>query len=115
MSAYSLPIRAGDLKRQITIQSRVAGKDSFGQSSVAWVDFVSTRAAITPLQGNELVTAQAQFAEISHHVEIRLRPGITASMRILYQGRIFNILSVIDDFTAHRRLVLMCSEGLNQG
>lgn len=115
MSGYSVPIRAGDLKRQIVIQSRSTGKDSFGQSAVTWTNMVTTRAAITPLSGNELIAAQAQFAETTHHIEIRYRTGITAAMRAIYQGRVFNILSVIDDFTAHRRLVLVCSEGLNQG
>jgi SPP1 family predicted phage head-tail adaptor len=36
-------------------------------------------------------------------------------MRVIYQGRVFDIQSVIDVDTQHRRLALMCSEGLNQG
>lgn len=112
---YQTPIRAGDLVRQIVIQRRSASKDSFGQESTAWVDVVVTRASIEPLSGYELVAAQAQFAETSHRIEIRYRPGITAAMRAVYQTRVFNILAVMDDFTAHKKLVLLCSEGLNQG
>ena len=48
-------------------------------------------------------------------VVIRYRPGIVAPMRLLYEGAIFNILSVLDDFTRHRKLTLLCSEGLTRG
>jgi SPP1 family predicted phage head-tail adaptor len=48
-------------------------------------------------------------------VVIRYRSGVLPAMRVIYQGRVFDIQSVIDVDTQHRRLALMCSEGLNQG
>lgn len=107
---------AGDLTRRITIQQRQTGQDTFGQQLAGWVDLLTCWAEITPLSGRELMAAQAMQAETTHEIVIRYRPGITAAMRVLYQGRIFEIKAPpIDESTLHRRLTLLCAEGLTQG
>jgi len=109
-------VRSGDFNRRITIQRRSsATPNGFGQASQTWADVLSCWARIEPLSGRELELAQATHAEVTHLVEILYRPGITAAMRAVYQGRVLNVLSVIDPDTAHITLELLCSEGLNQG
>lgn len=108
-------VRGGDFNRRVTIQQRGAAKDGFGQATQTWTDLLSCWARIEPLSGRELVMAQAQNAEVTHLVEIIYRPTITAAMRVVYQGRIFNVLSVIDPDMAHVSLELLCSEGINKG
>lgn len=109
-------VRAGDFNRRITIQQHSSSTpDGFGQASQTWSDLLSCWARIEPLSGRELVLAQAQNAEVTHLVEIFYRPTVTAAMRVVYQGRIFNVLSVIDPDMAHVSLELLCSEGLNKG
>ena len=109
-------IRTGDLRRRITIQQRSSETaDSFGQASTSWTDVVSTWADIQPMSGRELQAAQAQQSEVTHQVEIRYRAGVLPRMRVSYQTRVFDIQSVIDVGMQHRRLTLMCSEGLTQG
>lgn len=109
------PVRAGDFNRRVTIQSRSTTKDSFGEAQQTWSTVITCWARIEPLSGRELVLAQAINAEVTHLVEIFYRPTVTAAMRVVYQGRVFNIVSVIDPDTAHISLELLCSEGLNQG
>lgn len=113
MSGASL--RSGDLRRRVTIQQRTATQDTFGQSSVTWTDLFSCWADIQPMNGRELLAAQAQQFEVTHQVVIRWRSGVTPAMRVVYQGRFMDVQSVIDVDTQHRRLTLMCSEGLNRG
>jgi SPP1 family predicted phage head-tail adaptor len=108
-------MRAGDLRRQIKIQQRSTAQDTLGQPVLTWTDVCTTWADIQPLSGRELELAQAINAEVNHQVTIRYRTGITAAMRVLYQGRIFNIQAVMDVDTRHKELQLMCSEGLNNG
>ena len=108
-------IPAGALCRRITLQQRSATLDSWGQQVTTWSDLVTAWASIEPLEGRELVTAQALRAETTHKVTIRYRAGITTAMRIVYQGRIFNILSSLDDAMNHVMLQMLCSEGLNEG
>lgn len=108
-------MRSGTLNRQITLQQRVATVDTFGQRSLTWVDVAPTWAEIAPLTGRELEAAQAIHSEVSHQVTIRYRPGVTAAMRAVYQGRFFQIQAVLDTDTRHEQMLLMCSEGTNDG
>lgn len=106
---------AGKLDRRITIQQRSTSKDTFGQESVTWSDRLSCWAKIEPLSGRELELGQAVASEVSHRVTVLYRAGITSAMRVLYQGRYFDIHGVLDVETAHVVLELLCGEGLNQG
>lgn len=108
-------MRPGELRRQVQIQQRNSTQDSFGQRVQTWATVATTWADIQPLSGRELETAQAVRSEVTHTVVIRYRPGVTAAMRVVYQGRYFNVLSVIDVDTRHKVMQLLCSEGLNDG
>lgn len=109
-------MRTGNLRRRISIQRKDMTQDSYGQPSLTWVSVADTWADIQPLSGRELEIAQAINAEVSHQVTIRHREGITAAMRIVYQGRYFNITSPpLDVDMRHKEIQLMCSEGLNDG
>jgi SPP1 family predicted phage head-tail adaptor len=108
-------VRSGDLRRRITIQSRDSQQDTFGQQSTSWVDVLSCWAQISPANGREQLAGDAQQAETTHRITIRYRPGITAAMRVVYEGRLLEVTSVLDDEMQHRKLQLMCSEGLAPG
>lgn len=108
-------MRAGDLRRRISIQRRNTTQDTFGQAIPTWMDVVVCWAGIEPLAGRELVTAQAVNAEITHQVVIRYRTGITPAMRVLYGTRFFNILSILNVDERNRQLTLGASEGLTKG
>ena len=106
---------SSELTRRVTIQSRPTGRGILGDQSTAWTDLVKCWAGIEQLQGRELSLAQAINSEVTHKVTMRYRAGITAAQRVVYQGRVFNVLDVLDPETAHVALELMCSEGLNEG
>lgn len=108
-------MRAGDLRRRITLQTRSSTRDAAGEPAHTWTDTVTTWADIQPLSGRELELAQAISNEVSHQVTIRYRPGVTAAMRVVYQGNYFNILTVMDVDMQHKQLQMMCSQGLNSG
>lgn len=110
-----MTIRSGEFDRRISIQARGTTKDSFGQQVTTWTEVISCWARIRPMSGRELIAAQAVQAETTHRIEILYRPTVVPAMRAVYQGRIFNIESVIDDGTRHETLTLLCGEGLNQG
>ena len=108
-------MRAGTLRRQVLIQSRSSALDGFGQKVRAWTDLASVWADIQPLSGRELEVARAVQAEVTHQVTIRYRTGLSDLMRLVYQGRYFNVNSVIDTDTQHKQLLLLCTEGLDDG
>lgn len=109
-------MRAGELRRRVTIQQRVTTQDTFGGQSQTWADFAAhVPAAIEPLSGRELMTAQSTQSEVSHRITIRYLPGVTAAMRIVYQGRYFNISAVMNIEERNREMQILASEGLNNG
>jgi len=103
------------LRHRVTLQSRDNFKDGFGQQSAPWRDFLTVWADIQPASGNEQAAGEALNAVVTHTVRIRYRPGVTAAMRALYRGTVYDIKSVIDDDMRHKWLVMLCTEGLNEG
>ena len=108
-------MRAGDLRKRITFQMRVTTKDALGGQLGNWVDFATVWAEIRPLNSYELFRAQAIQSEISHEITIRYVPGITASMRAVYNGRIFNLSPPMNTNERNIELVIPATEGLNDG
>lgn len=111
----AIVLSPGELNRRITLQTRTSTQDTYGQAQDTWTDWATCWAKIESMSGNEMVAAQAINAELTHKVTIRYRPGVLASMRLLYGDRIFNIGSVVEPEAAHVSLELTCGEGLNRG
>lgn len=108
-------MQAGQLRKRVIIQQRSQTQDDYGQPLQTWTDVATVYAGIEPLNGRELLAAQAVNSEVSHNVTMRYRTGITPAMRLNYQGRLFNIHTILDENERHRMLTLQCSEGMNDG
>jgi SPP1 family predicted phage head-tail adaptor len=100
----------GTLNRRITIQQLTTGKDDEGFPTESWNDFYSCWAAVEPLKGREYFQAAAFNAENTVRFRIRYRSGIKPDMRIVYDKRVFDIISVIDINEAHKEIHLMAKE-----
>lgn len=112
---YATPLQAGTLNRAITIEQRSPAKDTFGHQIDTWTTFATTRASIEPLSGAQVVAAGAQLGETMVQVVMRWRPGVTASMRARYRDNLYSIVSVLDEYERHRKLSLLCQQGLKRG
>lgn len=108
-------MRGGHLRHSVTLQERTTDQDETGAQIETWADVATVWGAVEPLSGRELFTAQQVKAEVTAQITIRYRSGISATMRIVFEGRLYNILAVIDPEERHRELQLLCSEGLNDG
>ena len=113
-------IRAGQLSRRITLQQQSPSVDSYGQQVSAWTDVATVWASVEPSVGRELMAAQAVSLDQPTTITIRWQPlfaspKAVAAMRAVYNGRIFNIHSVENEFERNTVLTLIASEGLNDG
>ncbi|WP_042393521.1 MULTISPECIES: phage head closure protein [Clostridium] len=95
----------GKLNHRITFQ--IQNLDSEEEE---WNDIVTTWASINPISGREYYQAETINSDLTHKVRLRYRKGITPDMRILYKDRIFNIVSVINEYEKNAILQLMCRE-----
>ena len=95
----------GKLNHRITFQ--IQNLDSEEEE---WNDIVTTWASINPISGREYYQAETINSDLTHKIRLRYRRGITPDMRILYKDRIFNIVSVINEYEKNAILQLMCRE-----
>ena len=114
------PIGAGTLGRRIKIQRPSTVKDSLGAPSRTWIDVATVWADIQPLSGREAVIASRISAELTHQITVRYQsifdnPQLVAQYRVLYKSRIFNIHSAMNQEERNRVLILIASEGMNNG
>lgn len=117
-------LRAGALTRRITLQQRATTQDTFGGQSITWTDVATVWAAVEPLTGRELLSAQAVQSTVSHQITIRYQaqfadPKQMAQMRavMIKDGvtRLFNIHGSRDEGEKRQSIVLDAEEGLNDG
>lgn len=90
-------------------------QDSYGQPITTWPLYRRARAFIEPLNGRELFAAQQVNAETTTRMTIRYFAGLDPRMRIVHEGVIYNIHSIIDPEMRHAWLVIMCGSGVNLG
>ena len=111
-------MQAGRLNRRITLQSLTVAKGTSGGMTKTWVNVATgIAAAVRNLSGNErrATSAGGQVAEARTEFTIRYRAGVTAEMRVLYQGAVYNIRHVNDWMGKRESLVLTCDTGVNDG
>lgn len=103
-------MEAGKLRHRVTIQSKAATRDTYGEEVIIWTTVATVWAAVEPLQGREYLEARQVTAEVSTRIIIRRRSGILPEMRAVYGSRIYDILAVIEVDEARREMELMCQE-----
>ena len=104
-------IKASDLDREITIEQEALVTDSVGGKTSTWSQYSTPWAKILPISGSERYWAMKLEANITHSILIRYDSGITPKMRIIYNGREFQIRAVINVEEKDVYLRLHCEEG----
>lgn len=89
-------MRAGDLRHQIVIQKKTLTTDGMGGSTESWATHATVRAAIWPVSATERVANQQIEHEITHKIRIRYLSTVVPSMRISFDSRTFEIVSVVN-------------------
>jgi SPP1 family predicted phage head-tail adaptor len=112
------------LRHRIAIQEQVETQNSTtGAMSIAWENVVldsDTELSAVPAEvltgaGREFDQAGAIQGEIAARINLRWFPGLTQSMRIVWDSNIFNIRSIETDLTGRQEYRLKCVAGYNDG
>lgn len=106
---------AARLNKVVTIQSKVVTQDSEAGLVETWSTYAIERASIVPLNGSEYFQSQQFVNKINYRIRVRYskkNKSITPSMRVSWDGRLFDIESVINPMESNKEIILMCSERL---
>ncbi len=103
----------GRLNKRITFQQPFQDKqkkNEYGEPVDEWEDIKTVWAEIAPVSGNQFFAAKQINSEITHNVYIRYREGLKPNMRVLFKGRVFEILYIMNIKEENRLLQIYCKE-----
>jgi SPP1 family predicted phage head-tail adaptor len=103
-------MEAGRLRQRVTIQQKSVTRNSYEEEIVTWTDVAEVWAEVAPLVGREYLEARQTQADVSHKVRMRYRSGILEEMRVYFESRALEVVSVINVRELGKELVLMCRE-----
>ena len=106
-SKPNVPIlHAGELRyRAVFLQKQVQVKS--GVSTTQWLPAITCWCKVEPLSGREFWQAAAVNRENEVRFTIRYRNDVHPAMRILFEGRLYDITSVLDVDNRHSTLEIL--------
>jgi SPP1 family predicted phage head-tail adaptor len=84
----------GDLRHRITLQKFINEVNENGFETEVWQDYKTVWASVSNLSGKEYYQAAAVQVEKTVKFTIRYLYGISSDMRILFEGKQYNITSI---------------------
>jgi len=88
-------LNAGTLDKRITIQQVQQSQDGTGQPIETWSTLATVWAGIIDSRGDERFRAGQEGANVTRIFRVRYRSDLDEQMRILYDGRYYDIKSII--------------------
>lgn len=110
-------MQAQRYRHRVTIQRQVQTQDSnTGDIGIDWADvYADVPAEVLSGPGREVAADQTTIAETDARINFAWLPDVDQSMRVIWGGQPFNILSIDLDRTARRELRLRCKSGATDG
>lgn len=100
-------MKAGELDRFVEIEALTEGQTPSGEVSQTWATYAQAWAKMRPTRGTEAAQDEALYGWEMVDFTIRWVAGITSKMRLLYDGKHYNIQSV-KELGRNEGLILAC-------
>lgn len=84
--------------------------NDLGEAVPEYTDYMTVWAEVSPKTGREYDEAQKLRAETTYNITTRYFDGITAEMRIRHNGKIFEIISVLNVGGRNAELKIVAAE-----
>jgi len=112
------------LRHRIEFQALTEDQNSeTGETVLTWVAasldsdtlLDSVPAEVLTGPGREFRESGTTQAETTARINLRWFPGLLATWRVLWDGRVYNITSIETDATGRREWRLRCVDGISDG
>ena len=110
-----IQVEIGDLRHRITFQKLTTSVNENGFELETWEDFKTVWAAVSNLHGREYFAAAAVQAENTVKFTIRYLTGLDTTMRIVFQGKQYNITAIDNIKYQNRYLEIKALEVVSSG
>lgn len=110
-----MTMRVGRARHRITIETFTESQNAYGEPIKTWSTYATRWAEIRTLKGREFWTAQQTVSESP--VEFRIRhdsvtAGVTSEMRIVWDGKNYDILDPQDVDGRGKDIIIMAKAGV---
>ena len=85
--------RAGELCHRVAIQHKTTTYDEYNYETEAWIEYKKLWSKLELLSVKDGLTAKAAGSETTARLKLRKRDDIDSSMRVLFDGQTFQIVS----------------------
>lgn len=99
----------GKLRERVTVQQASESRNALGETVLSWSTFATVWASVDGVSAREALTAGQNEVSITHKVQMRFLAGMTQRMRLLWRGRILEIVSLLEHENRSRH-ELICQE-----
>ncbi len=110
-----LSVAIRDLRHRITFQNLSLTPDGQGGGTEVWTDIVDTPtvwAKIKPRSAAQRFYSQQIKMDVSHEIVVRFRSDLREGMRIVHEGRFFQIHGIRNEDEKRFFTYLDCMEGV---
>lgn len=101
---------AGRKNRRVTIRGTTTTPDGSGGYTETPVDIATVWMRVVPLDGREQILAMQTGMVRPYRFEATYRSDVTGATTLVYDGRTFDIKSVVDVEERHRELHILAEE-----
>jgi SPP1 family predicted phage head-tail adaptor len=102
------------MRFRVRIEAPSTTQGPSGQPLDQWSLYAERFAAVVPTAGSERFAAQQQFARTPTTWKLRHLEGVNPSMRLVFKGRVYDIVSVVDPDETRRELILTTLERVGE-
>lgn len=96
-------MKIGKFDRRITIEQPTETRNAANEKvKKSWSTFKSAYAEIVDQRGDEKFAAAQTSAQMARIFRVRYTTGITEQMRIQFDGKVYNIKSIVGGGTRNR-------------
>lgn len=105
-----MSVEFSTLRHRVLLQKPLLSADGGGGVSVQWLDVAEVWAEVTPTASRQTRRAAANTNPVRQRIRLRWRADVRENWRLVFQGRLFAIQSLINPHEASELLVLECEE-----
>jgi SPP1 family predicted phage head-tail adaptor len=109
-----VPLNPGRMRLLIRLEQRTTVKNAAGEPRPEWLLFRQCRAEPVRSAGRELFTSEERLARVPTQLKIRFVDGVVPKMRIVSDGKVFNILSAVDPDGLRAELLITAEERVGE-
>lgn len=103
-------INFGEMRHRVSIQQRTSQKDGAGELVEQWNEVMTRPAALARTPGTEIWASAQRNARIPTIFKLRYEDGVLPGMRLVHDGRTYDIKSALDPSGRGEELVLTTEE-----